>query len=408
MISLGISEFIRNIKKNILIIILFIVVYVLSIFIVSAFMEQYRQYDGVSEYFDSTGLFLTTAMFYDSDEQLVTDDEFKDKLVKVEGIERMYYANFFTSEDVELPQGTTMSLVAWDTKTTTYVPKLLEGEWCEDAEAEEGIINIVVSANMPFEVTVGQKVEFGGYTFKITGIVGMDEPIYGMSTGFSPDSLSYLNYYGTAADRTEYVMVAAYNDNLKSVLGNTLYEGGYITIDFEDDITADEIDKNIEAIKDNFNVTGNVDEELYIYNNSDVHGFSMRLLEIKLMPMVVILIVVVMILIISMVVSGAVNILYEKKNYGIYFICGNNWGKTFMFSLVNWFTLAVSALIVSVSICMLVKTFPVFDGLVLTFGIEHICVIGAITVSLLVAALLIPYCMLRKITPVSILKENDK
>jgi hypothetical protein len=40
MINLGINEFIRNIKKNILIIILFVSVYVMTILVVSAFMEQ--------------------------------------------------------------------------------------------------------------------------------------------------------------------------------------------------------------------------------------------------------------------------------------------------------------------------------------------------------------------------------
>ena len=54
MINLGINEFIRNIKKNILIIILFVSVYVMTILVVSAFVEQYRQFDGVSNVFDDT------------------------------------------------------------------------------------------------------------------------------------------------------------------------------------------------------------------------------------------------------------------------------------------------------------------------------------------------------------------
>ena len=42
MIRLGFREFIRNIKRNILIIVQMVAVYVIAIFTVSAFQEQYE------------------------------------------------------------------------------------------------------------------------------------------------------------------------------------------------------------------------------------------------------------------------------------------------------------------------------------------------------------------------------
>ena len=62
MINLGINEFIRNIKKNILIIILFVSVYVMTILVVSAFIEQYRQFDGVSNVFDEVKIIYITIL----------------------------------------------------------------------------------------------------------------------------------------------------------------------------------------------------------------------------------------------------------------------------------------------------------------------------------------------------------
>ena len=124
--------------------------------------------------------------------------------------------------------------------------------------------------------------------------------------------------------------------------------------------------------------------------------------------MVVLLAIILLILMVSMLTSSAVNVLYEKKNYGIYFICGNDWRKTFVISAIHWITVSVSSLMVAVSGCMLMKASGKFEQLTLTFTSTHVIVIAAVTVITLFVALLIPFNMLRKIQPVSILKDNDK
>ena len=100
--------------------------------------------------------------------------------------------------------------------------------------------------------------------------------------------------------------------------------------------------------------------------------------------------------------------LYEKKNYGVYFICGNSWKKTFIFSSVSWSMVALTALVVAACICIVISAVPAFKGIVLTFSLVHFLILLAITLVLLMVAFIISYRMLRKIQPVSILKDNDK
>ena len=86
MINLGINEFIRNIKKNKLIKILFVSVYVMTILVVSAFMEQYRQFDGVSNVVDDTGK-MVYANLQDKEGNPITPQRYKEVLKKVETVE---------------------------------------------------------------------------------------------------------------------------------------------------------------------------------------------------------------------------------------------------------------------------------------------------------------------------------
>lgn len=410
MINLGINEFIRNIKKNILIIILFVSVYVMTILVVSAFVEQYRQFDGVSNVFDDTGI-MVYANLQDKEGNPITPQRYKEVLKKVETVEMPFGIDLFESNEIQLDRSS-IHLVTYSEKNISYVPRLLAGEWCEDAKTEKGVINAVASNNMPFEIKIGSKVELNGYTFKITGIIGENEPVYGHMTGYDDiNSISYLNYYSTINQKrslgTEYYVLLADYEDMKREYKYPMGLAGIITIDFYDDITKDEIKANIDTMDELFEYMG-LSASNYIVETEQPYEHSKQLLDVKLMPMVVILAVFIGILILSMVVSSSINVLYEKKNYGVYFICGNSWKKTFIFSSVSWSMVALTALVVAACICIVISAVPAFKGIVLTFSLVHFLILLAITLVLLMVAFIISYRMLRKIQPVSILKDNDK
>ncbi len=402
MIILGFSEFLRNIKRNILIIIQMVAVYIIAIFTISAFEEQYRLIDGVSGIFDETGMIIFGQSIV-SDE-FVDIDELEDMLVEVEAIDYSICYNV-------LEGGKSINITASNPKNISYRPELIEGQWCEDAKHEEGVINVVVSNNMPLEYKVGEKLKYGGLTYKVTGVVDTQEMIYGINNGFDYVEASYLSYYSPIyaleVNESYPFFIASYDDLMK--YGDMDYSyatmwGLLITVDFEDDITAEQVKENIRLMTEKYGHTQGC--ELFL--TEDIYNYSWDLIMTKIMPMIMLLVVIVIVLIVSLIISGAINILYERKNYGIYFICGNKWSQTIRFSLVNWAIMAVMSLVIAGGLCVYIDSAQLFDGLILSFTGMHIMALAVITLFMLVITMTMPFIMLRKIQPVSILKENDK
>ena len=402
MVVLGFSEFLRNIRRNILIIIQMVAMYMIAIFTISAFEEQYRLIDGVSGVFDDTGMLLFG--------QSITSDEYiqesvlKDILVKVENIE---YPIFYS----EVGADTGIVISSYNPENISYRPELIAGEWCEDAEHKAGVINAVISNSAHIEYKIGEIFEYADYTFRITGVVDAKEMVYGINNEFDYTEASYLDYYAPIYSLEDVyssnLFIVSYEDLMKNSKHNydiaTMW-GMLTTVDFEDDITEEEIKYNMSQMTQYYGHT----EGCEMFLTEDMYNYSWELITTKIMPMVMLLIVIVIVLIISLVISGAINILYERKNYGIYFICGNKWSKTFRFSLVNWTIMALTSLVVAGGLCVYIHSAQMFDGLILSFTTMHIYALAAITVAMLIITTIIPFIMLRKIQPVSILKENDK
>ena len=411
MLTLGFNEFIRNFKKNFLVIIQIVAAYVVAIFTISSFEEQYKLIDGMSDFFDDIGIILYSRPW--STDEFVKRDELDDILTGVENIE--YILKMSLMDNVFNKDGATMENIqisAYNNRLNSYVPELLKGKWVEDVESEAGIINAVVSNNLPFSIDVGDIIEYAGYNIKIVGIVSTKEMLYGEYNNYGGDETSYLSYYSSLAekntdDEQEYRFIVSYNDFCKKFdldVNSSSVWGNLITIDFDDNITEQEYDLNISELNKRYGYEMNVD----MFNTEQIYEYSWKLIEIKIMPMVMLFIVICIVLLFSLIISGAINVLYEKKNYGIYFICGNNWNNTFMFSMFSWSILSVTALIISGCICLLVKICDSSNMLSLSFSIIHISGIVIITCLFIIICTLVPYIMLRKMQPVTILKENEK
>ncbi len=409
MVTLGINEFIRNIRRNILVIAQMIAIYMVAIFVISAFEEQYSLYAGVSNVLDDTGAVMITSRPMDETDNIVTYDGLKNLLNKVENIAVSYHDNsYIDGYEYRGKKGILeMQYVANNPELITYRPKLIEGDWCEDVPHKDGVIRVTISDNSEFDFKVGDTVhikdERQDLMLYITGIFDSEELVYGYFSASRGAETNYLDFYDYVEKdlplnmKSPVLAMAAYEDLSYGAIENK------IIIDFEDDITTEEYNENMTRIKEYYGHVENCD----IYNSKIIYDNSMAHLEIKLLPMFVLLAVVLFVLIVSMLTASAVNILYEKKNYGIYFICGNDWKKTFVISAIHWFTVSIASIAVAISGCLLMKASGKFPQLTLSFTTTHVWAILAIMAVTLIVALILPYNMLRKIQPVSILKEND-
>ena len=410
MITLGINEFIRNIRRNIFVIAQMIAIYMIAIFVISAFEEQYSLYSGMSDFLDDTGIVMLSSTAMEPTGNVVTYDGLNEVLDKVENIAISYRHDVFEKDYTSKDKTDTlnMQIIANDPSLVKYKPKLIDGTWCEDTPHKDGLINIVISNNSPFDFEVGDIINTNGLSFYITGIFDCEELVYGYSGRANSMETNYLHFYSSTMEYAIQNMlppclaVASYED-IEREINPYRVAFGKIVVDFEDNITDEEYDKNLLLLKEHYGYVENLD----VLNSKIVYDNTIAHLEIKLLPMFVLLAIVLFVLIVSILTASAVNILYEKRNYGIYFICGNDWKKTFVISAVHWFSVSLASIVIAVSGCMLLKVSGKFEQLTLSFTPTHVWVLTAITIVTFIAALILPYNMLRKIQPVSILKENN-
>lgn len=390
MFIIGINQFIRNIRRNILTIIQLVLVYIIAIFTVSACVEQLTLYRGVSDYIDETGMVLWRRKF---DEDL----DLKNELIKVKYVEKRY-----TIELAADPyNGPFYEMVSYSDEVNHYKTSIKEGRWCESGKAEEGVIRVVVSDDFEPKCKVGDKIKFDEYTLKIMGIYNRNELVYfERSHSGRPN---YLEWYNSAVISSEqyhvYQVIASYEDMHREGKPYSTYS---IVIDYEDDITEEEMERNKEILEDKYDYIMLAD---MVYAK-DVYDTSIQLLEIKLIPMIVIFLVALVFAVVSMMVSGSITVYAEQRNYGIYFLYGNSWKKTIFLSIIHWSLASVVALIVSVCACIMAKSLGIAEDYALSFSQYHVYVIMIITAFLMLMATILPYGILKKMQPINIIKNN--
>jgi len=390
MFTVGINQFIRNIRRNLLTILQLVIVYIIAIFTVSACVEQLTLYRGVSDFIDETGMVLWRSKF-DNDLDL------KKELVKVEYVEKRYTIEM----SADLYSGPYYAMVSFSDEVNHYQPPLMAGQWCDSGKAKEGVIRAVVSDDFKPKCKVGDKVEIDGYTLLITGIYSRNELIYSERTHSGKPN--YLEWYNSAVIFSEevhrYQVFASYEDMHREGRPYSMYS---IIIDYEDDITEEEMEYNKEILEDKYKYIMLAD---MVYAK-DVYDTSIQLLEIKLVPMVVIFLVALVFAVVSMMVSGSITVYAEQRNYGIYFLYGNSWKKTILLSVIHWALASVVALIVSVCACVIAKSVGIVEDYALFFSQYHVYVLLLITVFLMLMAIVLPYGILKKMQPINIIRNN--
>lgn len=393
MFVLGLNEFLRNIRRNILAVLQLIMVYVLAIFTISAYVEQMSLYGGVSGFLDDTGIL--------ADVGRADDEQIKSMLTKVESIGKLNYISMAKIGDTTA----LYRLVSWNGELVKYKVPLIQGRWCEEGSAEDGVIRVVISNRNPLMWEVGKTYTFenshGTYKFKVMGIYDTKELVFGTGGKTILRGDSYLNYYCKELEDThQFIFIASEEDMIREY-GDCLVNEE-ITINFEDDITEEEYNRNWQILSDYYGL----DNEGRIRSTKEIYELSQKLLQVKLLPIGVVFLVAVAFSVMSVLTSSAVTVLYEKRNYGIYFISGNNWGNTVRLSLIHWTIASAAALIIAGFVCALIKLSGKFTQFALSFGGYHVLGIVIITLILLLMAAVLPYRMLRKLQPISVLKNN--
>ncbi len=384
MFILGVNQFIRNYKRNLIATIQVILVYIVAIFTISSSIEQLSLWKGVKDYLDETGVVLWTRNFnYDTD--------ISELLLKVEKVNKKYCYDFDDGNSNHY------YLVATNPEENCYQVPLVKGGWCESGNQEDGVIRAVVSNEFQPDCDIGDLIKVGEVTLKITGIYDNNELVFKDATHSS--NISYLDFYSCEDISQGFYVLASYEDMFREVKP---YSSQSIIIDYEDDITKEQMETNREILNQQYKYI----EGMNMHTTDEIYEYSMELLQIKLIPMILVFIVALMFAVISVTASGVITVYAEQRNYGIYFVYGNSWRKTTILSIVHWGMVAIVSLLVAICISVIINGTDVARLFALKFSVHHIWMLSGITLLLILMSVILPFRILNKMQPINIIRNN--
>ena len=386
MFTLGFNEFIRNIRKNIWVIFELILLFMLGMFMVSTVSEQMRTYKPFKGVLDETGLILNG---------IVPSECFE----KMKGVEKIVavpsYGYLGKEMDIEI-----------SSDYPDYKMKLTSGKYCSTGESKDGVIRVLVCDSCGLKK--GDKVDLNliglDIILYVIGTFGADEWILGFSRG--GDMSDYKVLYDTCNNREKsssnsnyYLFVANAEDMKREISG--WYN--YALIDFDDGISEEDMEYNKALLTENRCLEG-----LNFKSTRDMYVNTKNLMEIKIFPIVIAFVIVFIFSIFSIISASSVSFKYERRNYGIFFLTGNTWKNTILLTLTHWGIAIVSSLVIAVCGSLIIGKTGILSDFNLEFSLIQIGVIAGIIVIQLLMALIIPWRMLRKTEPVTIIKESER
>lgn len=401
MFELGFNEFLSGIRKNILAVIQLILVYVVAIYALSAIKSQMKLFVPVNQFLDDTGIYVWS-MIADENGNPLDEKGLEGLLEGVENINYVFAASLFEDGDTPLMYNILSANPYYDMELTS-------GKMCDEVPAREGEIRAVVCGNRDVEVGELLHIKRGNeeIAIRVTGTFSPDEWIYGKLGKVSIDSsfnyrsyyTSYNELYSSEYDLCEYFIMVADKEDM--IAADLQYMDRLVTFDFFDDISEESLKNNQEILKEHdILITRD-----YNYTES-ASTLTKELMKIKLLPIIVVFIIIFVISMISILATSAVTFSYEKFNYGVYFITGNNWKNTLKLIMVKWGIQTTVSLLIAIGITFILNATTVINGVKIDISVSHVIVIAIIMMLQILAAIIMPYRMLRKTQPISIFKEN--
>ena len=180
--------YIRTVKKqimahpliNLMIIIQMCVVFVVTIFTISAVEAKLRDYYIVKDLLESDGLFCG-GLFLSPEkegEQMKDTDYIKSNLKNVDFVSTISFSGFQTGVDENNIVESAYTLIYDDYSANLYKPRMADGVWITECSDDCEYPQAVITEN-PFGYKVGDVIKIDGdekeQTIKIIGIIGDNE-----------------------------------------------------------------------------------------------------------------------------------------------------------------------------------------------------------------------------------------
>lgn len=422
----------KNIKKMKaiygMIAVLMILVFLICVFISSAITIKTEEYSSLRTFLKQDGICMNVNYIQLEQEGvplLVRDEkELKERFPELKDVVAME-----TTWEVSVMEvNANIELLCYNENVVNGLhPKMASGRWFEDSDKQDSILKVVVTYN-DGKISVGDVItltESGELAAsgksavlkaEVIGVIDNDENIY-YSDGVSTPQGDYRDFYYTydyEAEQGKIFVIASdaqvlagekdgkfreLNFRLSPDYGIQKQMTGQIILTFKKGTTKE----RIREIGDTLRPISGINS---LYTTKEVDAKSRAYIYEELRRFLPIGICIFLFVIVAVISAHVISAKENIRDYAIYYICGLTWKKcvgisfscSFILILTAWLTILISLAGLG---CLHVVDMAVFH-----FSYLHIISVLGMTVIFMLLSGFIPYRMMKKDSPVRVLKEN--
>lgn len=409
MIDLCISEYIKNIRRNVLIWLLLSAVNIMVLLTIGNVRTSYKYYNAIKDYIENKGIcVIDTDGIVKADIAKELDNIQEIKSYKIFEISALYY---------DKGDNAYKKLYLYNKEDEKVMPALKSGKWYESDANDKSIINVLVSEN-EYGIHTGDVIESSYLTEKghiksvninVVGMFNNGERIAGIVRYSPSEKMSYNSFYSAFDAKQNEDIIFVTTEKEFSKFSNAIRYSAYggVLIKCKDNISDERINEIKEEIRNyRIKVTGNtqllsdtIDMKI-IKNNSEV---QMRKSTMEFMPFAIVMIMISVICIISI---SAISTLEGLRNYTIYYITGMKWNgiiKINSFSIIC--SIGMSVVLSTVEYWIMKIKFANIANRI-DISVAEIMIIAGIWLCFIFLAIIMPLSILHRNKPAELIKQE--
>lgn len=388
MFGISLSEICKRWKSTLLLAVLMGIIMFLLVLVISTFERQVEKYKPFEELLEQDGEMIS--VWLTKHEVAETLEEYMDKM---KGIKEYHAASILGGHDGDYEY----MLYGYDQLLGGYVPDMAEGVWYSEAEKTEADVEIVISPNK-LGIGLGDYIELRyleGTSFHVCGVL--------------EDNFSYFNPHRWQMYSSVYDWFLDYEASKENVMlcfadVEELEKAGIAWLDFltlvayESDITDEEIAYNQELFARNSTING-----AYF---KDIRERTLREIEGKMLELVPIVVGIAVLVVIGIISLVSLDTIAGLKDYAIFYCCGIKWNRILLINAIK----SLLSCVLGFMLMMAARAYLVSSGkakdLLIEIGGSQMLGIVAVGVLMVITAIIVPIVLVRRNTPVSVLKES--
>lgn len=385
MILLAVSEFFRNLRRNLLLVILITVMALVLTFVMSVLLYELQKYAPFSQFQGKNG-------FYYCGENDYSEDCIKEKYY-------YYYTSISVDVSGQKNEVNTISLPRWI--WSKWKPRMQNGSWFPqniNADAEH-IPLIVGGSKAEIYYQIGEV--FTVYTregeavsFEVVGILVDKTTVIASQNYYNSSKVNYDLYYSIPYDDYFFIVQDEYLETFQL----ERWAGTSKIIILKDNMTTEEAARLKERIQ--------LEEEGRLKDLVDFNEANRQILMQELHTYMPLVAVGLLLVLICSYAAVYVNLAHNARHYSIFYLLGADERQRVLICMGNGLGVTLFSVLLLALLYYLAMLWNIGQNVLLMADWHTVLVLAAYYVLYMVLIGILSYCSMRGKTPKNVLRER--